>query len=137
MYGDVRVRIDVLKNLPSSESMLSTGFSSPRNDSGTSWSIRPLTRPWSRPLRKFHLAEMRPTLRGARRLRFTSNSLAGCSLVRIIEEELIAVGIIDYQEPVSPRTLLDRNALGFEFRAQRVQRSGRVPRASRARRSRK
>src|SRR2546429_5700378 len=61
-----------------------------------------------------------------RRLRFTSNSLAGCSLVRIVEEELIAVGIIDYQEPVSPRTLLDRNALGFEFRAQRVQRSDRA-----------
>src|SRR2546427_8900591 len=47
-------------------------------------------------------------------------------LVRIVEEELIAVGIIDYQEPVSRRTLLDRNALGFEFRAQRVERSDRT-----------
>src|SRR5271165_2656512 len=46
-----------------------------------------------------------------------------CSLVRIVEEELIAVGIIDHQKPVAPRTLLDRNALGLEFRAQRVQRS--------------
>jgi hypothetical protein len=44
-------------------------------------------------------------------LRCSSNNLAGCSLVRIWEEELIAVGIIDHQEPVAPRTLLDRNAL--------------------------
>src|SRR5215470_11921862 len=36
------------------------------------------------------------------RLRFISKSLAGCSLVRIVEEELIAVGIIDHQEPVAP-----------------------------------
>jgi hypothetical protein len=62
----------------------------------------------------------RATLGAPRRLRFTSYSLAGCSLVRIVEEELIAVGIIDHQKPVSPRTLLDGNALGFEFRAQRV-----------------
>jgi hypothetical protein len=41
-------------------------------------------------------------------------------------EELIAVGIIDYQEPVSPRTLLNWNSLGFEFRAQRVHRSDRT-----------
>jgi acyl-CoA reductase-like NAD-dependent aldehyde dehydrogenase len=47
------------------------------------------------------------------------------NLARIVEEELIAVGIIDHQEPVAPRTLLDRNALGLEFRAQRVQRGDR------------
>jgi len=56
----------------------------------------------------------------AGRLCFISSSLAGCSLARIVEEELIAVGIIDHQEPVTPRTLLDRNAHGLEFRAQRV-----------------
>src|ERR1035438_2311879 len=44
------------------------------------------------------------------------------SLVGIVEEELIAVGIIDHQEPVAPPTLLDRNAFGLELRAQRVQR---------------
>src|SRR5260370_16698091 len=51
-----------------------------------------------------------------------SNHLAGCSLARIVEEELIAVGIIDHQNPVAPRTLLDRNTPGLEFRTQRVQR---------------
>jgi hypothetical protein len=64
-------------------------------------------------------------MRRAGRLLFISNNLARCSLVRIVKEELIAVGIIDHQEPVTPRTLLDRNALGLEFRAQRVQRSDR------------
>src|SRR5271155_4225841 len=68
--------------------------------------------PWSRPAG------------AAARLCFTSN-LAGRSLVRIVEEELIAVEIIDHQEPVAPQTLLDRNALGLEFRAQRVQRGDR------------
>src|ERR1700730_17925697 len=58
-------------------------------------------------------------------LRFVSTNLAGRSLVRIVEEELIAVGIIDHQEPVAPRTLLDRNAPGLEFRAERVQRGNR------------
>src|SRR5438034_7192711 len=61
----------------------------------------------------------------AGRLRFICKSLAGCSIARIVEEELIAVGIIDHQEPVTPRTLLDRNALGLEFRAQRIHRSNR------------
>src|SRR5260221_483319 len=61
----------------------------------------------------------------AGRLCFFSSNLAGCSLARIVEEELIAVGIIDHQKPVAPRTLLDRNALGLEFRAQRVQRGDR------------
>ena len=36
----------------------------------------------------------------------SAGNLAGRSLVRIVEEELIAVGIIDHQEPVAPRTLL-------------------------------
>src|SRR5271154_6119441 len=53
---------------------------------------------------------------------YASSLIAGCSLVRVVEEELIAVGIIDHQETVAPRTFLDRNALGLEFRAQRVQR---------------
>src|SRR5580698_11156472 len=56
------------------------------------------------------------------RLRLVSSTLAGRSLARIVEEELIAVGIIDHQEAVAPRTLLDGSALGLEFRAQRVQR---------------
>src|ERR1700689_1291152 len=57
-------------------------------------------------------------------LPFISNSLAGRSLGRVVEEELIAVGIIYHQKAVAPRTILDRNALGLEFRAQHVQ-SGR------------
>src|SRR5579859_1941406 len=44
------------------------------------------------------------------------------SLFWIVEEELIAVGIVDHQQPISPRTLLDRSAFGLEFRAQRIQR---------------
>src|SRR5271163_2816966 len=52
---------------------------------------------------------------------YASSLIAGCSLVRVVEEELIAVGIIDHQETVAPRTFLDRNALGLEFRAQRIQ----------------
>src|SRR5271170_4102010 len=62
---------------------------------------------------------------GAPSLGFISSNFAGCSLVRIVEEELIAVGIIDHQEPVAPRTLLDRDAFGLEFRAQRIQRGDR------------
>ena len=49
----------------------------------------------------------------ARLLCFVSSDLAGRSLGRIVEEELIAIGIIDHQKPVAPRTLLDRNALGL------------------------
>ena len=44
----------------------------------------------------------------------------GCSVARIVEEELIAVGIIDDQEPVAPGAVLDGNALGLEFRAEGV-----------------
>src|SRR5258708_36204246 len=62
----------------------------------------------------------------AGRLCFITSRLAGCSLARIVKEELIAVEIIDHQKPVAPRTLLDRNALGLEFCAQRVQRSDRA-----------
>jgi hypothetical protein len=50
-----------------------------------------------------------------------SNNLVGCSLVRIVEEELIAVGIIDNQKPVAPPAVLDRSAFGFEFSPQRIQ----------------
>src|ERR1041384_5654836 len=53
-------------------------------------------------------------------LRFTSNSLVRCGLVRIIEEELIPVRIIDDQEAVAPPTTLDHNTLGREFRAQHI-----------------
>lgn len=49
----------------------------------------------------------------AGRLRFISSNLAGCILVRIVEEEVIAVEIIDHQKPIAPRTLRDRNALGL------------------------
>ena len=45
--------------------------------------------------------------------------------VRIVEEELIAVRIIDHQQPVAPPTLLDRCAPALELCAQRVQRSDR------------
>ena len=62
----------------------------------------------------------RPRWRGGR-LRFISKSLAGCSLVRIVEEELIAVGIIDHQKPVAPPAVLDRSALGFELSPQRIE----------------
>src|ERR1700683_554073 len=58
----------------------------------------------------------------AGRLRFIANSLARRSLGRVVQEKLIAVGIINHQEAVAPRTLLDRDALGLEFRAQHVQR---------------
>ena len=51
--------------------------------------------------------------------------LAGCSPVRIVEEELIAIGIIHHQEPVAPPPFLDRNALGLELFAQRIQCGGR------------
>ena len=37
------------------------------------------------------------------------------SVARIVEEELIAVGIVDYQESVAPPTILNRNAFGREF----------------------
>src|ERR1700754_4605658 len=59
------------------------------------------------------------------RLCFISGNPGGRSLTRIVEEELIAVGIIDHQEPVTPRTILDQNAPGLEFAAQRVQRGDR------------
>src|SRR5580704_3286050 len=52
-------------------------------------------------------------------LRSISGTLAQCSLVRVVKEELITVGIIDGQEPVTPRPFLDRNALALEFRAKR------------------
>src|SRR5665811_1126458 len=54
-------------------------------------------------------------------------NLSGCSLVRIVEEELIAVEVIDYQKPVAPPTLRDQNSLGLKFRTQRVQRGDRAP----------
>src|SRR5579871_40288 len=49
-------------------------------------------------------------------------TVVGYSFARIGEEELITVGIIDHQEPVAPRALLNRNALGFKFDTQTVQR---------------
>src|ERR1700722_20042023 len=52
-------------------------------------------------------------------------NLASRSLTRIIEEELIAVGVVDHQKAVAPRALLDRNPLFLKFRAQRVQRGDR------------
>src|SRR5262249_15915808 len=49
-------------------------------------------------------------------LTFLRNSLA-----RVVEEELIAVGISNDQKAVTPRTILDGNAFGFELRAQGIQ----------------
>src|SRR5947209_12876626 len=43
-------------------------------------------------------------------------------LFRVVKEELITVGVVDHQEPVAPPTLLDWNAFGLEFCAQRIQR---------------
>ena len=40
-------------------------------------------------------------------LRFVSRNLRARSLVRIIEEELISIGIIDDQESITPRTILN------------------------------
>ena len=47
--------------------------------------------------------------------RLISDKLFGCTLARVVEEELIAIGIIDHQEPVTPRTALDGNALGLQL----------------------
>src|SRR5207249_5883233 len=46
-------------------------------------------------------------------------------LVRIGEEKLVAVEILDHQQPVAPAAVLDRNAAGFELGAQRVERRDR------------
>src|SRR5271163_4586211 len=59
------------------------------------------------------------------RLCFISSNLGGRSLARIVEEELIRVEIIDHEQSIAPRTLLDCNAPGLEFCAQRIQRGGR------------
>jgi len=50
-------------------------------------------------------------------------NIGWCNLVRIIEEELIAIGIVDDQEPITPRTLLNRNAPSLKFHAKSIQRS--------------
>lgn len=47
-----------------------------------------------------------------------------CRLLRIAEEQLVAVRVIDHKEPVTPLAILDRNLLGFELRAPRIQRRG-------------
>ena len=60
-------------------------------------------------------------LRGdAKFSRFISRTLAGRSLARVIEEELIAVGIIDDEEAVAPTTIFDLDASGLEFGAESV-----------------
>ena len=41
-------------------------------------------------------------------------------LVRIREEKLVAVEILDDQDPVAPLAFLDRNAAGFELGAQPI-----------------
>src|SRR6185437_4711900 len=58
--------------------------------------------------------------RNAWTLRFLCRR-ARWSLARIIEEELIAVGIIDHHKPIAPRSLPHRSAPGLEFRTQRIQ----------------
>src|SRR3954468_15029935 len=42
--------------------------------------------------------------------------------VRVIEEKLVAVEILDNQQPVAPAAILHRSAAGFEFGAQGVER---------------
>ncbi len=49
------------------------------------------------------------------RLYFPARDLIGCGLVGVVEEQLIAVEINDDEEPVAPRTLLDRNTLAHEL----------------------
>ena len=46
-------------------------------------------------------------------------------LVRIVEEKLVAVGILDHEQPVAPAAVFDGNAAGFELGAQRVERRDR------------
>src|SRR5882672_2841795 len=46
-------------------------------------------------------------------------------LVRIVEEKLVAVEILDHQQLVAPAAVLDRKAAGFELGAQRVERHDR------------
>src|SRR5262245_59092723 len=46
-------------------------------------------------------------------------------LVRIVEEKLVAVGILDHQQPVAPVPVLDRSAAALELDAQRVERRNR------------
>ena len=58
-------------------------------------------------------------------LRLLSNDFAAGRLGRIVEEELVAVGIVDHQKAVAPRAVLDRSALGLEFGAQCIQGGGR------------
>src|SRR5580658_1278691 len=62
--------------------------------------------------------------RGMTALRSVSSGLAWCGLVRIVEEELIAVRVVDHQEPITPRTFLDCNAFGLKFGAQVIQCGG-------------
>jgi hypothetical protein len=40
---------------------------------------------------------------------------------RVIEAKLIAVGIVDHEEPIAPRAVLHRNAVGFESCTERVE----------------
>ena len=49
-----------------------------------------------------HFADVFAAPSEAGRLCLISSNLAGCSLARIVEEELIAVEIIDHQKPVAP-----------------------------------
>ena len=72
---------------------------------------------WPRP--RFHTPEPGAPARGAT----TGTPFAAqgkqewlCYLrFRVVEEELIAVGIVDDDEAIAPPTVLDGNALGFEF----------------------
>src|SRR4051812_48354922 len=45
-----------------------------------------------------------------------------CGSVRIVEEKLVAVEILDHEHSVAPLAVLDRNAAAFELGAQRVER---------------
>src|SRR5690349_13522979 len=59
-------------------------------------------------------------LPGRRGNRVRSGS-SGWGLVWVVEEELVAVEVVDDEEFIAPPALLDRNPLGHEFCAKRVQ----------------
>ena len=52
-----------------------------------------------------------------RRFQVDKTFNAGMRLVRIGEEKLVAVEILDHQQLVAPAAVLDRNASGFELGA--------------------
>src|SRR5579863_9496060 len=58
--------------------------------------------------------------KGGRSLGMWEDKLVS-ALVGVVEEELIAVGIVDYEKPVAPLTVTDCDASGFEFCAEGIE----------------